>query len=119
MSKIKTMIVALGMIVGGSAFASKLCVNSTVHELVVEVNKVFSGDANRYFEVMSTLGHPADQQGANRVLAGKGFQCNVKSHCVGIVMAIRPTAMMPIFDVKAFCRAPAKGESRANKKGTK
>ena len=119
MKKIATMIVALGMLVGGSAFASKLCVNSNVHEFVVDVDKVFTGDAFQYFEILSTLGHPKDQQGARRVIAGLAFQCPVKGDCVGSALVVRMSAMAPVIDVKAFCRAPMKGESRANKKGKK
>jgi hypothetical protein len=95
---------AIGMLLAGSAYGSKLCVGAKVHEYVVDQEQMFEGKAAEYLEIMSTVGHPMDQPGAKSVLAGNGVVCNDKRGCVSSILVIRLDVGSPVIDFKAFCK---------------
>lgn len=86
------------------AQASKLCMDAKVHEYVINVDKMFEGNARAYFSVMAAAGHVMDKKGARKLLRGKAIECVEKSFCVGTILIIRVNAAAPTLDLKAFCR---------------
>lgn len=96
--------IALAFAEHDKAQASKLCMDAKVHEYVIDVDKMFEGNARAYFSVMAAAGHAMDKKGARKLLRGKAIECVEKKFCVGTILIIRLTASAPTLDLKAFCR---------------
>lgn len=113
MRKLLTGMVLLGgMLLASGAQASKLCSDAKVHEYLIIPNKLYSGDAKKYFDIMKSLGVGPDKAGAAGVLAGKTIKCQKEDFCVQSVFVYRANPNLPVINLQAFCRPLTKDEER-------
>lgn len=112
MKQLLSIMLLWGMTLAGSAQASKLCSDAKVHEYLIVPNKLYSGDAKKYFDIMKSLGVGPDKEGAAKVLAGAAIKCQKEEFCVQSVFVYRANPNLPVINLQAFCRPLTKDEER-------